>query len=460
LPELIEYMLTKHPRFFFPAVALAPTDAARGVKLDYFIDSIREMGAFVEVRGWAVALGPPVRCGTLALCLDTVAGARSYATITQARIDLIPHFGPEAVNGGFVIYVPKADLKPDATPFHLVLDTGQRVLAARNAGAIRLNTGKRKHRAAPATEPSATILMYHRVTDLEDDPFHIAIRRDCFARQLAYLRRSRHVVPLGELLQDLAAGTLAAGTVALTFDDGYADNFHNALPLLEEHGLPATFCIAAGMIGRSREFWTDELERIVAQAARAHCNLHLTVAGKSYEFDCSHKRDDNLHALVKLLRIYPELVRDRLVRGLAAQTVEAPMRETHRPMSRTELDALARSPLTEFAAHSLTHPVLAAEDEERQREEIVESRNLLERLTGKAVTVFCYPFGQHCDFTNATLRLVREAGYQAALTSSPGGVRVGGDPFLLPRLHVQNWSPTTLARWLDEPPPTIAHRLG
>ena len=109
---------------------------------------------------------------------------------------------------------------------------------------------------------TALILMYHRVAEAHADPFSLAVSRCHFAEHLEILQAHAHPMRMPGLLAALAAGTMPPRPVVLTFDDGYADNLHQALPLLERFGVPATVFVSTGFLDSPREMWWDELERI------------------------------------------------------------------------------------------------------------------------------------------------------------------------------------------------------
>ena len=109
------------------------------------------------------------------------------------------------------------------------------------------------------------VLVYHRVAKPRSDPWSLAVTPERFAEHLEVLRR--HAVPLRlqQLSRALAKGaTLPGRAVVVTFDDGYADNLHNAKPLLERHDVPATIFLPSGFIGSEDGFWWDELDRLLS----------------------------------------------------------------------------------------------------------------------------------------------------------------------------------------------------
>src|SRR5690349_2991525 len=122
----------------------------------------------------------------------------------------------------------------------------------RAAGALLSPAG----RAAPLT-----VLMYHRVLPAPDPLTESVDARD-FERQMRALREYFTVLPLAEAVAGLRAGKLPSRAVAITFDDGYADNAVIALPILESLGLHATFFIADGFLNGGRMFNDTVIEAL------------------------------------------------------------------------------------------------------------------------------------------------------------------------------------------------------
>src|SRR5690242_19657355 len=108
--------------------------------------------------------------------------------------------------------------------------------------------GRRVSRTLNRFRSSALILLYHRVADLATDPFEQAISPRRFEEHLEVLVRRAQPVGLTELLKRLSTGKIAQRSAVVTFDDGYADNLHAAAPILQKHGVPATFFLSTGPI--------------------------------------------------------------------------------------------------------------------------------------------------------------------------------------------------------------------
>ena len=126
--------------------------------------------------------------------------------------------------------------------------------------------------------------MYHRIGDPGCDPWGLAVSPERFAEHLNVLRRNARPIGLRRLAKELGEGTLKPGAVAVTFDDGYANNLYEAKPLLEHHEVPATVFVTSGMVGREREFWWDELEAILIASRELPQTLRLEIEGKTHEW--------------------------------------------------------------------------------------------------------------------------------------------------------------------------------
>jgi peptidoglycan/xylan/chitin deacetylase (PgdA/CDA1 family) len=316
--------------------------------------------------------------------------------------------------------------------------------------------------------------MYHRVAEPGLDPCLLCVGRKQFAEQLEVLRKSCEIVPLRELQNSLRADGLRRPRVALTFDDGYVDNLDNAKPILNRFEAPATVFVTSGFVGTTREFWWDELDRLLLQPGRVAASLRLRVEGTVREWSLgdyadyppdrqandaawslmdSHDptpRHTVYRELVQVLYTIPLHERDALLEELRQQTDKPPEgRRSHRVMSPRQVQELAAGGLVEVGAHTMSHPVLSAQPAELQRQEIVESKHLLETWIGQPVRSFAYPFGTLAHYSPATVDLVRSAGYTCACSNFPGPVKSTTDPFQLPRHMVFNWDGSTFSKHLS-----------
>jgi peptidoglycan/xylan/chitin deacetylase (PgdA/CDA1 family) len=330
------------------------------------------------------------------------------------------------------------------------------------------------------------ILAYHRVASLSTDPQLLAVSPNRFDEQMAALRQAFAPVSLAEAVASHRHGEPSSGVV-LTFDDGYSDNLHKALPILERHEFPATVFVTSGYVGETREFWWDELERILLVRPVLPDTLRLRIADRDLSWDLAESartaplahswnlndRDDPTprHTvyrslcgrLRKLAVTERECVLDDL-RQWAAVTSEG--RTSHRALTDTELRQLSKSDLVEIGAHTVEHPALAVLSSSDQATEVETSKRYLENAIGTKVAYFSYPFGRgrppRMTYNRETVKLVERAGYLAACSLKPA-LRRHTSLYELPRLIVQDWDGDELIRRIRSqfrglPRPRIATR--
>jgi peptidoglycan/xylan/chitin deacetylase (PgdA/CDA1 family) len=317
----------------------------------------------------------------------------------------------------------------------------------------------------------AVILMYHRVVALDADPWFLCVSPDHFAEHLEVIIRLGRPASLDGLVKGLQEGRVPDRAIALTFDDGYADNLQIAKPLLERYDVPGTVFVVAAAVGKEGEFWWDALERLLLIPARLPDRLALTLAGRSMEWqlgpasiytDRERKEDRHrepwlagtgsrlafFYSVWRQLLPLEEEARSHILSEVAAWSGgEAAPRQTHRVMSVEEIVHLQQGGLVEVGAHTATHVSLPSLSLAAQQQEIRRGKTLLEDYLGSPVDHFAYPHG---EYTPETVALVGEAGFQSACTIVARSLHRSADPFLLPRFDVRDWEGDEFQRRLAE----------
>jgi peptidoglycan/xylan/chitin deacetylase (PgdA/CDA1 family) len=275
------------------------------------------------------------------------------------------------------------------------------------------------------------VLLYHRVAPPSPwDPYDLAVEPRRFEQHLRVARALGHVVTVDELVSRLAAGRPTAGLVAVTFDDGYADNLA-AARIAATQQVPVTVFVATGACLGGPSFWWDELAALVADG-RPSKQQRATLA--------------SLHAL---LRAAPAHRRTALLRQLRLQSVPATPRDRGRPLTPDELHQLAGLPGVTVGAHTVTHPSLARLDALEQVDEMRTSRAWLEHTLGCAVDFLAYPFGKDGDVSETTKATASLCGFRAAFTTSGAAVHASTELTAISRLSVHDWTEGVFASKLD-----------
>ena len=262
-------------------------------------------------------------------------------------------------------------------------------------------------------------------------------------------------------------------TVCITFDDGYADNLWNAKPLLEQYEVPTTVFVTTGYISEGKEFWWDELERLVLWTPQLPKELIVILSSKDYHWhlgewarlpaktsvslhkwhvECSsdptprHRAYRELYQL--LLPLGGKEREDVLVQLRRQARVEENGRADYRALTAQEVYQLAYDGLVEVGSHTVTHPMLATQSLEVQQKEITQSKRQLEAILGRPITTFSYPYGGRATIGQETVQLVCEAGYKVACANYSSPVTSGSNLYLLPRYLVRDWDGEEFARKL------------
>ncbi len=292
----------------------------------------------------------------------------------------------------------------------------------------------------------ALILGYHRVARSALDLYGVCVTPEHFAEHLAALRKWTNPIRLSTLVQHLKEGSLPPRSVAVTFDDGYADNLYHAKPLLEAYEIPATMFVSTGYDGR--EFWWDELNRLVLTSQADPRELHLEAPNINFprtrrvlrtETEHPDEASTRSHFSQELYNFLLPLDVDDLHFAMDAVRTWSglipPIEANSRALSMEELLTLAGHELIEIGSHTRNHLFLQRLTPERQREEIVAGKQDLETLLGRPVAGFSYPNGRS---TVETRQIVRDAGFGYACTSLHNVVRPGVDLYDLTRFWQQD----------------------
>ncbi|WP_347330099.1 polysaccharide deacetylase family protein [Marinimicrobium locisalis] len=272
----------------------------------------------------------------------------------------------------------------------------------------------------PTSAPRLWVLMYHRILPEGDPRYHqeepgMRVTPESFDMHLRELKRHFEMVSLGDWVRAREAGEeLPQHACAVTFDDGWLDNFEYALPLLRKHRVPATLFAVAEKIGTDFQFWPNVVSALMLGGVGPTLAKHpvLGVEGMG----ASHPSSDQVAHCIKQLKSYTDEALFGALEELHWRDLLAePM--TPALMNWAQLKEMQASGWVEVGSHTCTHQRLtsALPETELQRE-IVESRSILEQKLQCPISLFCFPNG---DYSADALALV-ERHYTGAVTTQKG----------------------------------------
>ncbi len=279
--------------------------------------------------------------------------------------------------------------------------------------------------------------------------YHRAIGGD-LRRQLLYLRRYYRIMHLEDALEEFYLSHKEKKQrhdrripLALTFDDGYHDNYTHGFALARELQVPFTIFLIPGYIESSERFWWREGERLVRSAQVDE----LTIEGHIYHLGQLEERRA-LAQIIDTRARHAQSVAERETfladtrRALGVPS-SSPPEEGALPLTWAQVREMEESGLVWFGAHTMHHPILGylADPAEVQRE-VGECRRVLEQQLRHPVHTFAYPVGKPEHIGKEGLQAVKEAGYRWALTTIEELNNPQTDPYLLRRLPgdvAQHW---------------------
>lgn len=285
------------------------------------------------------------------------------------------------------------------------------------------------------------VLIYHRVHARASADFPGRIDAARFDQQMALIRRHCHPVALAEAVPALREGSLPSRAIAVTFDDGYADNAEVALPILLRHGVPATFFVASGFLDGGR-MWNDSVAESVRRSLAGTLDLRDLQLGR-HELASQVQRSRVANQIIALIKRLPQQERQARVDALCERIGVALPDDLM--MTSAQVRSLSQAGM-EVGAHTVSHPILRTLDERAARQEIQDNRAALERIVGTAVRSFAYPNGKlDDDYTVRDRDLVESLQFDYALSTHRGVATGESDRFQLPRFTPWDRSPE---RWL------------
>lgn len=296
------------------------------------------------------------------------------------------------------------------------------------------------------------VLLYHSIADARGDPWGVRVDPENFERHIAIIAAHCAPMRLTDVLDAVRTDSVPPRSVVVTFDDGYVDNLLLAKPILQRYGVPGTVFVSSGYIDQPREFWWDELDRLVLQAGWMSRRVCINIGGERCEWPIGfdgfqpwplsrlRRRATNFYAYQtspediaqhrprqrmyrplweRLRKARSVAERERAMAELRRQSMPLiPSRRANWCVTAAQLRELAEGDVIEIGAHTVDHPSLGCLSREDQRREVFESRRAIEAIIQRPVVSFAYPFGEEMDYNDDTFALLGEAGFRQACTNN------------------------------------------
>lgn len=291
------------------------------------------------------------------------------------------------------------------------------------------------------------ILFYHKINIQAPPLFGVAVKPKDFERQIRFLKRFFQIVDLPSLSQAKLEPYASRDLAIITFDDGYRDNYNYAFPVLKKYNIPATIFLVTDYVDTNQLLDHDKLSWILYK-----CNSHpntkvlkaselpeqMVVGVQRFFASNTHDKVHILRSLAAVLKELPEKKRQYTLTELsrACAVREWPGTEDRVMLSWAEVREMSHHGIS-FGSHTMSHPVLSAIPTLEAQKEMIESRKTIEAQIQQPVTTFAYPYGKEGDYTHQVVKLVEDAGFEYACTTTAGHEQIPPEtPLVLKRRGV------------------------
>lgn len=299
------------------------------------------------------------------------------------------------------------------------------------------------------SRPALAVLVYHRIMPLDGHRYDKAVIEatpEQFDEQMRMLKKRHSVLTPDELL-DLIANPrkLRHFHVAVTFDDGYRDNYDHAFPILKSHGLAAMFFVPTHYVDTRRLSWWDQIAFVIRSSKRSRLTLRYP---QPIEVEVDLDNPDE--AIRTVLRAFTRTKDADLARYIAAVEEACELRlpdeaDVRQFMSWDEAREMDRAGMS-IGSHTHSHGILGSMTAQQQREECRESRDRLKERNLTA-DVLAYPVGSLTTFSATTMRCAKDEGYRVAFSNYGGVNRPDAmDPFDVKRMNMSTDETATQLR--------------
>ena len=286
--------------------------------------------------------------------------------------------------------------------------------------------------------------MYHNFCKSSDEKHaNVCIPIGDFEEHVKYLKRFYSIISLRDLVEAMRQKKLfPPNAVAITFDDGYKNNYSLAYPIIKKYNIPVTIFLVSGYIDSSDYLWVNQLTYAINESEKKTIDVRFN--GMSYQYALATPKEKK-NACVDMKDKLKQLSAQELEKVLKALYAELGFQQdkakadTYQMLSSEDIFAMHNG-LVAFGSHTITHTSLTSIPDVQQLEEIKGSKNNLRQKLNVGADYFCYPNG----FYNSKVKEMVKRHYTAAVTIKSGFVTKDADLLELPRF----WTPAQLPEFI------------
>jgi len=294
----------------------------------------------------------------------------------------------------------------------------------------------------------AKILVFHSINDHEASFIRGTnswIPPNRFEKHLKYIKRNYRVISLEKLVNSLKQGKIPPCSVVITFDDGFADNFIYAYPILQRYKIKGTIFLATDCIDNRNPLWIQELyylinnvgvERII-QTINTLTNK-LEIPQLIIEFPLNKNLQEKVEEYMAFS--LKKNMRDNMLAALYRKYNfhrEKIFSEAQIYLNWDQIKQMKRDGI-DFGNHGASHTPFSALSPDEQLEEIINSKEIIKQNLEKDFLPFSYPYGMDWDFTATTKKIIIDTDHSCVLTAMATLNDENTSPYELGRIVIDN----------------------
>ena len=268
------------------------------------------------------------------------------------------------------------------------------------------------------------ILMYHQV------------KKNEFEKQMKYLKTNYNIISLNDLVERINKKIdFQMNTVVITFDDGYLNNYTEALPILSKYNITATLFITTSLIDGKELAWWDKIKCLIENAEVSSFSFKFDNLILNFNLKTSKDKNDAADLLHKVLAKYNYKMRIKAIKNLTVILKSSFSDEYLDKFSFMNWEQIKEfsNCNNEIGSHTITHPFLSNISKEEIKKEVNKSKFCLEKKLRLKIKSFCYPSG---NFDNDVKEMVKKSGYQCACSIKLGFINQKSDVYELKRVGI------------------------
>jgi len=274
------------------------------------------------------------------------------------------------------------------------------------------------------------ILLYHKIGPKAPPLVGETVIPQDFERQIQYLKKRYKIIDLKDLKSAISNANSSKDLVVLTSDDGYRDNYLHAFPIVKKYNVPLTIFLTTDVIDTHRLLWPDRLAWILYKSTtnfsrqelyRTDLPQDIIPDVEKFPLKDASGQARILQSISAHLKSYSNGERQEILDILTkfCKVKQWPAGDFRAMLSWEEVKHMSAEGVS-FGSHTKSHPAMSKIPLNLAKQEIADSKKIIEEQIQRPVTTFAYPYGKSDDISEGVIHLLQDEGFEYACTTEIG----------------------------------------